>query len=173
MTLVLKRTALFIVIVLGVALLAAVAANAATRDIVPITGFRPGTIVVKTSERRLYYVLDGGRALSFPVGVGRTGKIWTGEARIEGKFVKPAWAPPREIRHDHPNLPQVIAGGAANNPMGEAALTMRGGEYAIHGTNRPQSIGGFVSYGCIRMYNSDIRQLYSLVDIGTPVIVER
>jgi lipoprotein-anchoring transpeptidase ErfK/SrfK len=173
MTLVLKRTALFIVIVLGVALLAAVAANAATRDIVPIAGFRPGTIVVKTSERRLYYVLDGGRALRFPVGVGRTGKTWIGEARIEGKFVKPAWAPPQEIRHDHPNLPQVIAGGAANNPMGEAALTMRGGEYAIHGTNRPQSIGGFVSYGCIRMYNSDIRELYSLVDIGTPVIVER
>src|SRR5579862_3655356 len=173
MTLVLKRTALFIVIVLGVALLAAVAANAATRDIVPIAGFRPGTIVVKTSERRLYYVLDGGRALRFPVGVGRTGKTWTGEARIEGKFVKPAWAPPQEIRHDHPNLPQVIAGGAANNPMGEAALTMRGGEYAIHGTNRPQSIGGFVSHGCIRMYNSDIRELYSLVEVGTPVIVER
>lgn len=173
MTLVLKRTALFIVIVLGVALLAAVAAHASIRDIVPIAGFRPGTIVVKTSERRLYYVLDGSRALRFPVGVGRIGKTWTGEARIEGKFVKPAWAPPQEIRHDHPNLPQVIAGGAANNPMGEAALTMRGGEYAIHGTNRPQSIGGFVSYGCIRMYNSDIRELYSLVDIGTPVIVER
>jgi lipoprotein-anchoring transpeptidase ErfK/SrfK len=173
MTLVLKRTALFIVIVLGVALLAAVVAHAATRDIVPMTGFRPGTIVIKTSERRLYYVFDGSRALRFPVGVGRTGKTWTGEARIEGKFVKPAWAPPREIRRDHPNLPQVIPGGAANNPMGEAALTMRGGEYAIHGTNRPQSIGGFVSYGCIRMYNSDIRELYGLVDIGTPVIVER
>jgi len=170
---VLKRTALFIVIVLGVALLAAVAAHAATRDFVPIAGFRPGTIVVKTSERRLYYVLDGSRALRFPVGVGRTGKTWTGEARIEGKFVKPAWAPPQEIRRDHPDLPQVIAGGAANNPMGEAALTMRGGEYAIHGTNRPHSIGGFVSYGCIRMYNSDIRELYRLVDIGTPVIVER
>jgi lipoprotein-anchoring transpeptidase ErfK/SrfK len=173
MTLVLKRTALFIVIVLGVALLAAVVAHAATRDIVPMTGFRPGTIVIKTSERRLYYVFDDSRALRFPVGVGRTGNTWTGEARIEGKFVKPAWAPPREIRRDHPNLPQVIPGGAANNPMGEAALTMRGGEYAIHGTNRPQSIGGFVSYGCIRMYNSDIRELYGLVDIGTPVIVER
>jgi lipoprotein-anchoring transpeptidase ErfK/SrfK len=167
-----RRTAFLVAIVLAFAPLATVA-HAATRDIVPIAGFAPGTIVVKTGERRLYYVIDGRRALRFPVGVGRAGKTWTGAARIEGKFVKPAWAPPREIRRDHPGLPAVIAGGAANNPMGEAALTMRGGEYAIHGTNRPASIGGFVSYGCIRMYNSDIRELYRLVDIGTPVIVEQ
>ncbi|HZL40569.1 MAG TPA: L,D-transpeptidase [Pseudolabrys sp.] len=173
MTLVLKRTALFIVIVLGVALLAAVAAHAATRDVVPITGFRPGTIVVKTSERRLYYVLDGSRALRFPVGVGKAGMTWTGVAHVEGKYVRPAWAAPDSIRRENPNLPAVIPGGAANNPMGEAALTLRGGEYAIHGTNRPQSVGGFVSHGCIRMYNSDIRELYSLVEVGTPVIVER
>ena len=64
-------------------------------------------------------------------------------------------------------------GGATNNPMGAAALTLRGGEYAIHGTNRPASIGGFVSYGCIRMYNRDIVELYRLVQIGAPVIVER
>jgi lipoprotein-anchoring transpeptidase ErfK/SrfK len=76
------------------------------------------------------------------------------------------------IRRENPHLPEVIPGGAPGNPMGEAALTLRGGEYAIHGTNRPQSIGGFVSYGCIRMYNSDIRKLYQLVSIGTPVIVE-
>jgi len=172
MVTVLNRTALFIAFVLAFALLAA-AARAATHEIVPIAGFQPGTIVVKTAERRLYYVIDGHRALRFPVGVGRTGKTWTGVARIEGKYVKPAWAPPQEIRRDHPDLPKVIPGGAANNPMGVAALTMRGGEYAIHGTNRPASIGGFVSYGCIRMYNSDIRELYRLVNIGTPVIVER
>src|ERR1700690_3539213 len=127
---VLKRTAVFVAIVLAWALPVAVA-HSATRDIVPIAGFRPGTIVIKTGERRLYYVIDGQRALRFPVGVGRAGKTWTGEARVEGKFVKPAWAPPEEIRRDHPNLPQVIDGGAANNPMGEAALTLRGGEYAI------------------------------------------
>jgi len=173
MVVVLRRTAIFVAIVLAWALLAAAVSHAATRDIVPISGFRPGTIVIKTAERRLYYVIDRHHALRFPVGVGRAGKTWTGEARIEGKFVKPAWAPPEEIRRDHPNLPKVIAGGAANNPMGVAALTMRGGDYAIHGTNRPSSIGGFVSYGCIRMYNSDIRELYRLVDIGTPVIVER
>ncbi|MGH6727295.1 MAG: L,D-transpeptidase [Pseudolabrys sp.] len=164
--------AVFVAFVLAFALLAA-AAHAATHEVVPIAGFQPGTIVIKTAERRLYYVIDRYRALRFPVGVGRTGKTWTGTARIEGKYVKPAWAPPQEIRRDHPGLPKVIAGGAANNPMGVAALTMRGGEYAIHGTNRPASIGGFVSYGCIRMYNSDIRELYRLVNIGTPVIVER
>ena len=173
MSLVLRRAALFVTFVLMWALLAAMAAHAAPRDIVSLPGFAPGTIVVKTEQRRLYYVIDGKHALRFPVGVGRAGKEWTGEARIEGKYVRPAWSPPDEIRRDHPNMPEVIAGGAANNPMGAAALTMRGGEYAIHGTNNPRSIGGFVSYGCIRMYNRDIRELYRLVDIGTPVIVER
>jgi lipoprotein-anchoring transpeptidase ErfK/SrfK len=175
MVLVLRRTALFVAIVLALALLAAAAAHSATvdREVVAFSGFRPGTIVIKTSERRLYYVIRGNRALRFPVGVGRSGKTWTGSARVEGKYVRPAWEPPPEIRRDHPNLPPVIPGGAANNPMGEAALTLRGGEYAIHGTNKPQSIGGFVSYGCIRMYNHDIRELYRLVDVGTPVIVER
>ena len=138
-------------------------ARAATpaRTIVAFSGFAPGTIVVKTGERRLYYVIDEQRALRFPVGVGRSGKTWTGIARVEGKYVRPAWSPPEEIRREHPGLPQVIAGGAANNPMGAAALTLRGGEYAIHGTNRPASIGGFVSYGCIRMYNRDIVELLS------------
>ena len=175
MVLVLRRTALFIAIVLAWALLAAAAAQSATRDreIVAFSGFAPGTVVVKTGERRLYFVLDEQRALRFPVGVGRSGRTWTGVARIEGKYVRPAWAPPQDIRREHPNLPDVIAGGAANNPMGAAALTLRGGEYAIHGTNRPASIGGFVSYGCIRMSNRDIVELYRLVAIGTPVIVER
>jgi lipoprotein-anchoring transpeptidase ErfK/SrfK len=173
MVLVIRRAAIFLTLVLAGALLAAAAAHSATRDIVAFSGFAPGTIVVKTGERRLYYVIDESRALRFPVGVGRAGKAWTGTAQVEGKYVRPAWAPPEEIRRDHPNLPEIIPGGAANNPMGEAALTLRGGEYAIHGTNRPASIGGFVSYGCIRMFNQDIRELYQLVSIGTPVIVEQ
>jgi lipoprotein-anchoring transpeptidase ErfK/SrfK len=168
----LRRTAFFLAIVLATALPTA-AADAAARNIIAFSGFAPGTIVVKTHERRLYYVLDGNRALRFPVGVGRAGMTWTGSARVEGKFVRPAWAPPDSIRRENPRLPRVIPGGAPNNPMGEAALTLRGGEYAIHGTNRPASIGGFVSHGCIRMYNSDIRELYRLIEIGTPVIVER
>ncbi|MBI3702910.1 MAG: L,D-transpeptidase [Rhizobiales bacterium] len=174
MSFVIKRTVLFLAIVVIWALIVAMA-RAATlpRDVVAFSGFAPGTIVVKTGERRLYYVIDEQRALRFPVGVGRSGKTWMGMSRVEGKYFRPAWSPPEEIRREHPGLPQVIAGGAANNPMGAAALTLRGGEYAIHGTNRPSSIGGFVSYGCIRMYNRDIVELFSLVDIGTPVIVER
>jgi lipoprotein-anchoring transpeptidase ErfK/SrfK len=168
----LRRMAFFLAIVLAFALPVSVA-NAAAGNIIAFSGFAPGTIVVKTHERRLYYVLDGNRALRFTVGVGRAGMTWTGNARVEGKFIRPAWAPPDSIRRENPRLPKVIPGGAANNPMGEAALTLRGGEYAIHGTNRPALIGGFVSHGCIRMYNSDIRKLYRLVDIGTPVIVQR
>ena len=153
--------------------LASHAADAATHDVVAFSGFHPGTIVVKTSERRLYYVLDGYRALRFPVGVGRAGMTWTGTAQVEGKYVRPAWSPPEVIRRENPNLPEVIPGGAGNNPMGDAALTLRGGEYAIHGTNRPASIGKFASHGCIRMYNRDIRQLFQLVHVGTPVVVEQ
>lgn len=171
--LVLRRTALFVAIVLMWVLVAAAIAQAAPRDVVSFSGFAPGTIVVKTSERRLYFVLDSQRALRFPVGVGRAGKAWTGVARVEGKFVRPAWSPPDEIRRDKPTLPEVIPGGSPHNPMGAAALTLRGGEYAIHGTNNPDSIGGYVSYGCIRMYNRDIVALYQMVEVGTPVIVER
>jgi lipoprotein-anchoring transpeptidase ErfK/SrfK len=172
-SLLLKRTALFVAFVFLWALLTAAVSHAATHEVVKFSGFQPGTIVVKTGERHLYYVVDREHALRFPVGVGRKGKTWTGKAHVEGKYVKPSWEPPREIRRDHPNLPKVIPGGDEGNPMGAAALTLRGGEYAIHGTNNPGSIGGFVSYGCIRMYNSDIRALYRMVDIGTPVIVER
>ncbi len=175
MVMVLRRTALFVAIVLTWVLIAAAIAYASPRDreVVAFSGFAPGTIVVKTSERRLYFVIDPYRAVRFPVGVGRAGKSWTGTARVEGKFVRPAWSPPDEIRRDKPELPDVIPGGSKHNPMGAAALTLRGGEYAIHGTNQPQSIGGYVSYGCIRMLNRDIVALYDMVQIGTPVIVEQ
>src|SRR5471030_3490155 len=124
MVLILRRAAFFLAFVLGFALLAAAAAHAATRDreVVAFSGFAPGTIVVKTGERNLYYVLDEQRALRFPVGVGRSGKTWTGNAQVEGKFVRPAWAPPDSIRRENPRLPKVIPGGATNNPMGAAAL---------------------------------------------------
>ena len=133
--------------------------------------YAPGTIVVKTHERRLYLVLDRGQAVSYPVGVGKPGKQWEGVTKIDGKYRQPAWAPPADIKRDNPRIPDVIAGGAPNNPMGVAALTLAGGEYAIHGTNRPGSIGGFVSYGCVRMYNEDITDLFGRVPVGTPVVV--
>jgi lipoprotein-anchoring transpeptidase ErfK/SrfK len=134
-------------------------------------GFAVGTIVVHTSERRLYLVLENGQALRYLVGVGRIGRQWAGASYIEGKYIQPNWAPPADVRRDSPGLPEVIPGGAPSNPMGAAAMTLAGGEYAIHGTNAPDSIGGFVSYGCIRMYNEDIVDLYQRVSVGTTVLV--
>jgi lipoprotein-anchoring transpeptidase ErfK/SrfK len=147
---------------------------AQARDIVGFSsGYAPGTVVVRTSERSLYYVLGNGRAVRYPVGVGRAGKQWSGTAMINGKYLRPAWTPPAEVKHDKPNLPNLIPGGSGRNPMGAAALTLSQGEYAIHGTNNPGSIGGFVSYGCIRMYNADILDLYGRVGFGTTVVVTR
>ncbi|HEY7248831.1 MAG TPA: L,D-transpeptidase [Xanthobacteraceae bacterium] len=151
---------------------AALSQPAQAREIVGFSGgYAPGTVVVKTAQRSLYYVLGNGRALRYPVGVGRAGKQWSGVAIINGKYLRPAWTPPAEVKRDKPNLPNVIRGGAGNNPMGAAALTLSAGEYAIHGTNNPSSIGGFVSYGCIRMYNQDVLDLYGRVGFGTPVVV--
>ena len=146
-------------------------AAAARGETVAISGYSPGTIVVRTSQRALYYVIDSGHALRYPVGVGRLGKQWSGTSYINGKYLSPAWSPPAEIRHDKPSLPAVIPGGSPHNPMGVAAMTLAGGEYAIHGTNQPGSIGGFVSYGCIRMYNQDITDLFARVGYGTTVVV--
>jgi lipoprotein-anchoring transpeptidase ErfK/SrfK len=136
--------------------------------------YSTGTVVVKTSERKLYYVLGNGRAVRYPVGVGRASKQWTGTAIIDGKQLSPAWSPPADVRRDKPSLPNVIPGGSPANPMGAAAMTLSGGgEYAIHGTNDPRSIGGFVSYGCVRMYNEDALDLYNRVSLGTTVVVIR
>jgi lipoprotein-anchoring transpeptidase ErfK/SrfK len=134
--------------------------------------YSPGTIVVRTNQRRLYYVLGGGQAISYPVGVGRAGMQWSGRSYINGKYIRPAWSPPAVVRHDHPNMPDVIPSGSPYNPMGVAAMSLAGGEYAIHGTNQPGSIGHFVSYGCIRMLNEDITDLFSRVSVGTQVVVQ-
>ncbi len=146
---------------------------AAAREVVAFAGYPAGTIVIKTKERRLYFVTGGGTAVRYPVGVGRAGKQWAGQSYVDGKYLQPAWSPPPEIKRDKPSLPDVIPGGSPHNPMGAAAMTLAGGEYAIHGTNAPGSIGGFVSYGCIRMYNADILDLYARVAVGTPVVVQR
>jgi lipoprotein-anchoring transpeptidase ErfK/SrfK len=159
---------------LAAATMIGAAAPASAREMVRYDAeVQPGTIVIKTAERRLYFVLGDGRAIRYPVAVGRPGKQWQGWAQVNGKHVQPAWTPPDEVRHDNPKLPDVIPGGAPNNPMGPRALTLSGGEYAIHGTNRPSSIGTFASYGCIRMYNQDIVDLFDRVNVGTEVVVAR
>jgi lipoprotein-anchoring transpeptidase ErfK/SrfK len=169
-----KPIAVALAATIGAGLLATHAAQARP-EIVPVRSaeYSPGTIVVKTNERHLYLILDSGYAVRYPVGVGKAGKQWAGVTRIDGKYRNPAWSPPADVKHDKPSIPDVIAGGSPRNPMGVAAMTLAGGEYAIHGTNVPGSVGGFVSYGCIRMLNADITDLYSRVSVGTMVVVTR
>ncbi|KQP52528.1 hypothetical protein ASG40_06650 [Methylobacterium sp. Leaf399] len=144
------------------------------REVVAFSeGVSPGTVVVRTAERRLYLVNGDGTAIRYPVAVGKPGKQWSGATRIDGKYVAPAWSPPAEVKRDNPRLPDVIAGGSPSNPMGAAAMTLAGGQYAIHGTNRPSSVGTYASYGCIRMYNQDVVDLFDRVDVGTQVYVTR
>lgn len=148
-------------------------APAAARDIVPFADGMAGSLIVRTSERRLYLVNGDGTAIRYPVAVGKPGKQWAGSTMIDGKYFHPDWSPPSDVKRDHPHLPNLIRGGTRGNPMGYAAMTLHGGEYAIHGTNRPSSIGTFASYGCIRMYNQDIADLFQRVSVGTPVYVTR
>jgi lipoprotein-anchoring transpeptidase ErfK/SrfK len=153
---------------------AAIPQSAQAREIVGFSGnYSAGTVVVRTNERSLYYVLGGGKAMRYPVGVGRAGRQWSGTTFINGKLLRPAWVPPPVVRRDKPNLPSLIPAGAPNNPLGAAAMLLAGGERAIHGTNNPGSIGGAVSYGCIRMFNADVLDLYGRVGLGTTVIVTR
>lgn len=142
------------------------------QTVVPIDGVTRGTILVRTSQRHLYFGLGGGKAVRYPIGVGRDGRQWTGRRWISAKSVSPAWRPTWEIRRDKPDITSYIPGGSPQNPMGAAALLISGrGQYAIHGTNNPASIGRFVSYGCFRMHNDDVLDLYSRVRVGTPVVV--
>jgi lipoprotein-anchoring transpeptidase ErfK/SrfK len=151
----------------GLAAITAIPQSAQAREIVGFSGnYSAGTVVVRTNERSLYYVLGGGKAVRYPVGVGRAGRLWSGT-----KALRPTWVPPPIVRRDKPNLPSVIYGGAPNNPLGAAVMTLAGGEYAIHGTNNPGSIGGAMSYGCIRMFNADVLDLYGRVGLGTRVMV--
>src|SRR3954471_11688178 len=166
-----KRSAL---VALAATVLASATGAASAREMVAFdAAVQPGTILIRTGERRLYLVLGNGTAVRYPVAVGRPGKQWFGQRAIDGKYVQPAWAPPAEVKRDNPRLPDVIAGGSPHNPMGVAAMTLSGGEYAIHGTNVPGSVGGFVSYGCIRMYNADITDLFDRVSLGATVVVSR
>jgi lipoprotein-anchoring transpeptidase ErfK/SrfK len=134
--------------------------------------YRPGMIVIRQGERRLYLVTRVGAAIRYPVAIGRTGKAWRGETYIQGKYVKPSWSAPDEVRADHPYLTGVIPGGSPRNPMGAAALTLGLSEVAIHGTTASmrKSVGTAASYGCIRMLNEDVVDLYDRVQVGTPVV---
>ena len=147
--------------------------GAQAREVVSYKAEYPaGTIVISQRERRLYLTLGEGKAIRYKVAVGRAGKAWSGWARVDGKHVNPAWSPPDVVRRDNPALPDVIPGGAPNNPMGVRALTLDREEIAIHGTSDSmrRSIGTAASYGCIRMLNEDIVDLFERVRVGTAVV---
>jgi lipoprotein-anchoring transpeptidase ErfK/SrfK len=131
-----------------------------------------GTIVVSTSQRRLYYVLGGGKAIRYGIAVGMEGYSWSGVSTITAKREWPDWTPTPGERARFPTLPGHMAGGA-DNPLGARALYLGDTLYRIHGTNEPWKLGGGVSSGCIRMSNDDIVDLYNRSKVGATVIVER
>lgn len=143
------------------------------REVVPYSGqYSAGTIIVNSSERRMYLVMEDGQALRYGVGVGRPGFQWAGNATITAKREWPDWTPPPEMRKRRPDLPAHMKGGV-ENPLGARAMYLGSSMYRIHGSNEPESIGHAVSSGCIRMTNDDVIDLYERVGVGTKVIVLR
>nr|WP_094463843.1 L,D-transpeptidase [Pannonibacter phragmitetus] len=134
----------------------------------------PGTIIVDTTERRLYHVLGNGKAMRYGIGVGRDGFTWKGEEKVTRKAEWPGWTPPPEMiareRKKGRKLPAFMAGGP-QNPMGARALYLGNTVYRIHGTNEDWSIGQAVSSGCFRMWNDDVEHLYSEVSVGAKVVI--
>ncbi|MEX0752291.1 MAG: L,D-transpeptidase, partial [Xanthobacteraceae bacterium] len=129
-----------------------------------------GTIIVDTPNTYLYYVLGGGKAVRYGIGVGREGFTWSGVKNIDRKVEWPDWHPPAEMIARQPYLPRFMAGGPGN-PLGARAMYLGGSLYRIHGTSDPSSIGKHVSSGCIRMLNADAIDLYDRAPLGSKVVV--
>lgn len=147
------------------------------KEIVAYDGpYGPNTIVVDTSERRLYFVFEKGKAWKYGIGVGREGFQWAGTHTITQKKEWPGWTPPADMvareRARGVVLPAYMEGGP-NNPLGARALYIGKTLYRIHGSNQPWTIGHAVSSGCIRMVNDDVIDLYEKVSVGTKVVVLR
>lgn len=130
----------------------------------------PGTIIVNTSGKQLYYVLSGKRAYAYPISVGRDGFTWTGTERISRIAAWPTWTPPPEMRQRQKGLPVTVTGGLIN-PLGARAMYLGNTIYRIHGTNNERSIGKASSSGCFRMMNKHVVHLSTLAHVGTQVRV--
>lgn len=129
-----------------------------------------GAVIIDTPNTYLYYVLGGGKAIRYGIGVGREGFTWSGVKAIARKAEWPDWTPPPQMLQRQPYLPRFFAGGPTN-PLGARAMYLGGSIYRIHGTNQPDTIGSQVSSGCIRMTNEDVIDLYDRVKVGGKVIV--
>ncbi len=137
--------------------------------------YSAGTIVISQSARKLFLITGPQSAIAYPVAVAKRGKEWSGYAKVDGKYVDPAWSPPESVKRDHPELPDLIPGGSPHNPMGARAITLDRDEVAIHGTTMKMraSVGTAASYGCIRMLNEDVIDLFDRVSVGAPVLMTR
>ena len=143
------------------------------REVVSFDGREaPGTIIIRTNERRLYFVLSDHQALKYGVGVGRQGFTWSGVTFVANKREWPDWTPPAQMLLRRPDIPHHMAGGI-ENPLGARALYLGASLYRIHGSNEPDTIGQAVSSGCIRMTNDDVIDLYSRAHVGARVVVTR
>ena len=143
------------------------------RTLVSFSGsYRPGTVVISTSGRRLYLVTAPGQALSYGIGVGRIGFTWAGTRTVSMKREWPDWTPPSQMLRRRPDLPRHMVGGI-ENPLGARAIYLGSSLYRIHGSNEPETIGQAVSSGCFRMTNEDVIDLYDRVRIGSTVVVLR
>jgi lipoprotein-anchoring transpeptidase ErfK/SrfK len=152
---------------------AGLAASPVPRETVAAPGtYKAGTIVVNTTERRLYLVQGDGTALRYGIGVGRDGFTWVGKHKVTMKREWPDWRPPAAMLKRRPDLPRFMPGGP-NNPLGARAMYLGSTIYRIHGSNEPQTIGQAVSSGCFRMTNEDVADLYNRVQVGTQVVVLR
>ena len=148
-------------------------ATAIPREVVTYNSkYSPGTILVDTRERRLYFVLSSTQAVRYGVGVGRPGFEWSGTKNITRKAEWPSWTPPSQMLKRRPDLPRFMPGGP-ENPMGARALYLGSSLYRIHGSNEPETIGQAVSSGCIRMVNDDVIDLYERAKVGSRVVVLR
>jgi lipoprotein-anchoring transpeptidase ErfK/SrfK len=132
----------------------------------------PGVIIVDTLERHLYLIQDSTHAIRYGIGVGRDGFTWQGLLQISRKAEWPDWHPPPEMIERQPYLPRFMAGGPGN-PLGARAMYLGNTVYRIHGTNAPETIGQAVSFGCFRLVNDDVIDLYNRVNVGTKVIVRQ
>jgi lipoprotein-anchoring transpeptidase ErfK/SrfK len=142
------------------------------------TNEKPGTIVVDTSQKYLYFVMPGGKAMRYGIGVGKEGFEWKGTARIGAKREWPVWTPPPAMIKRRPDLAKWRGGmpGGPQNALGARAMYLynKGGDsgYRLHGTPEWWSIGKAMSSGCIRMMNQDVIDLYSRANVGAKVIVK-
>ena len=133
--------------------------------------YTAGQLIVSFGDRRLYFITKPGQAMSYPIAVPREDARWAGVATISDKRVNPPWTPTPHMLAKNPNLPSFVPGGHPMNPLGVRAMYLSGGEYRIHGTDAPWTIGTAASSGCIRMFNQDAIDLFNRAKVGARVTV--